>query len=152
MLGAALAGGLVAVIGPANALVVDAASFGVSALLLAWAMPAKTREVASDEEVDPAPYLEQLRQGWRFLRSDRVLVGITVMVSLTNLLDLAWAAVLVPVWGLENGGAALRSAPCSRPSPAPPRSGRWSPRPRPTGCPATRRTSSASWSLASPGS
>ena len=37
MLGAAFAGGLVAVIGPANALVVDAASFGVSALLLAWA-------------------------------------------------------------------------------------------------------------------
>ena len=46
MLGAALAGGLVAVIGPANALVVDAASFGVSALLLAWAVPARTRQVA----------------------------------------------------------------------------------------------------------
>ena len=92
MLGAALAGALVAVIGPANALIVDAASFGVSALLLAWAIPAKTRAVASDEDVDPAPYVEQLREGWRFLRSDRVLVGITVMVSLTNLLDLAWAA------------------------------------------------------------
>jgi MFS family permease len=105
MLGAALAGGLVAVIGPANALIVDAASFGVSALLLAWAIPAKTRAVASDEDVDPAPYVEQLREGWRFLRSDRVLVGITVMVSLTNLLDIAWAAVLVPVWGLDNGGA-----------------------------------------------
>jgi MFS family permease len=114
MLGAAVAGGLVAVIGPANALVVDAASFGVSALLLAWAIPARTRPVASDadtdEEADPAPYVEQLREGWRFLRSDRVLVGITVMVALTNLIDLAWSAVLVPVWGLEHGGAAAVGA------------------------------------------
>ena len=41
------------------------------------------------EEDDDAPYVEQLRAGWRFLRGDRVLVGITVMVALTNLLDLA---------------------------------------------------------------
>jgi MFS family permease len=106
MLGAAIAGGLVAVIGPANALVVDAVSFGVSALLLAWAIPARTRAIHSQEDTDPAPYLEQLREGWRFLRGDRVLVGITVMVALTNLLDLAWSAVLVPVWGIEHGGGA----------------------------------------------
>ena len=109
LLGAALAGVLVAAIGPANALVVDAASFGVSALLLAWAIPARTKAVApdpSDEEADPATYLEQLREGWRFLRSDPVLVGITVMVSLTNLIDLAWSAVLVPVWGIRQGGGA----------------------------------------------
>jgi MFS family permease len=110
MLGAAVAGTLVAVIGPANALVVDAASFGVSALLLAWALPVRAQPAhaeaaGSGEEADPAPYVEQLREGWRFLRGDRVLVGITVMVSLTNLIDLAWSAVLVPVWGLEHGGA-----------------------------------------------
>jgi MFS family permease len=39
-----------------------------------------------------------------------VLVGITVMVALTNLIDLAWAAVLVPVWGLAHGGAAAVGA------------------------------------------
>ena len=110
MLGAAVAGGLVAVIGPANALVVDALSFGGSALLLAWAIPGPARPVASDEETDPASYVERLREGWRFLRGDRVLVGITVMVALTNLIDLAWSAVLVPVWGLEHGGAAAVGA------------------------------------------
>ena len=78
--------------------------------MLAWAIPARTRPVASDEEADPASYVEQLRQGWRFLRGDSVLVGITVMVALTNLIDLAWAAVLVPVWGLEHGGAAAVGA------------------------------------------
>ena len=118
MLGAALAGGLVALIGPTNALIVDAASFGVSALLLAWAVPGRTRQASTDQDIDqerqgdadPATYLEQLREGWRFLRGDRVLVGITVMVALTNLIDLAWSAVLVPVWGLEHGGAAAVGA------------------------------------------
>jgi MFS family permease len=109
MLGAALAGGLVAAIGPANALLVDAASFGGSALLLARAVPSSTRPVV-EADADPAPYAEQLREGWRFLRGDAVLVGITVMVALTNLIDLAWAAVLVPVWGLANGGAAAVGA------------------------------------------
>ena len=110
MLGAVVAGGLVAAVGPANALLVDAASFGLSALLLAWAIPARTRVVAPDGSAvdgeDDAPYLERLRTGWTFLRGDRVLVGITVMVALTNLLDLAWAAVMVPVWGVEQGGGA----------------------------------------------
>jgi MFS family permease len=104
MLGAALAGGLVAAIGPANALLVDSVSFGGSALLLAWAVPGRTAMVV-EADPDPAPYTEQLREGWRFLRRDAVLVGITVMVALTNLIDLAWAAVLVPVWGLAHGGA-----------------------------------------------
>jgi MFS family permease len=105
MLGAALAGGLVALVGAANALLVDAATFGVSALVLAWALPAGTR-AEDDPERDDAPYVEQLREGWRFLRSDPVLVGITVMVALTNLLDLAWSAVMVPVWGVERAGGA----------------------------------------------
>ncbi|HEX5086671.1 MAG TPA: MFS transporter [Nocardioides sp.] len=105
MLGAAVAGTLVAVIGPANALVVDAVSFGASALVLSWAIPARTRPM-TDSHADPTPYAVQLREGWRFLRRDRVLVGITVMVALTNLLDLAWSAVLVPVWAVHNGGGA----------------------------------------------
>jgi MFS family permease len=105
MLGAVVGGGLVAAVGPANALVVDAASFGLSAVLLAWAVPRRTAPVAAEDD-DAAPYVEQLREGWRFLRRDPVLVGITVMVSLTNLIDLAWSAVLVPVWAVEGGGGA----------------------------------------------
>jgi MFS family permease len=109
MLGAAFAGALVATVGPANALLVDAASFGVAAAGLLWAIPARAL-ARHDAEADPAPYVEQLREGWRFLRQDRVLVGITVMVAITNLIDLAWSAVLVPVWGLAHGGAAAVGA------------------------------------------
>ena len=53
-----------------------------------------------------AGYLAQLREGWDFLRGDRVLLGIAVMVALTNLIDIAWATVLVPVWAKETGGGA----------------------------------------------
>ncbi len=101
--GAAFAGVLVAAIGPAQALVVDAASFGVSAAVLALTAPRRTRVPEVEE---PTTYLTQLHQGWDFLRRDKVLVGIVAMVATTNLLDAAYAAVLVPVWAQESGGGA----------------------------------------------
>jgi len=110
LLGAGLGGLLIAAVGPADALLIDAASFGVSALVLAWAtagLAARDHETGeSGESGGPSSYVTQLRQGWTFLRGDRVLLGITVMVSLTNLLDAAWASVLMPVWSLEPGRGA----------------------------------------------
>ena len=58
MLGAAFAGGLVAVVGPANALVVDAVSFLLSAAVLAWSttslgkVPARSADAETDVEAD----------------------------------------------------------------------------------------------------
>ena len=106
--GAALAGVLVVALGPANALLIDAASFGVAALVLLWAtagLPEAEQPVEEDDATG-LPYLQRLREGWRFLRGDPVLLGITVMVSITNLLDAAWTAVLMPVWAVESGGGA----------------------------------------------
>jgi len=105
MLGTAAAGGLVAWLGAAEALVVDALSFGLSAAVLAWATSA-LRPVRTEDADDPTPYPARLREGWTFLRGDRILLGIAVMVSLTNLLDLAYAAVLVPVWAEATTGSA----------------------------------------------
>lgn len=114
MLGAALGGLLVAGLGAAQALVVDAASFGLAALVLAWATrswdpPGSARLPGSPSAAahrDRASYAAQLTAGLAFLRGDRVLIGITVMVALTNLLDAAWSTVLVPVWAVESGGGA----------------------------------------------
>lgn len=106
MVGAGLAGLLVAGLGAQNALFVDALSFGLSAIVLAWATvgvgtPAPT-------EAESAPYGQQLREGWDFLRRDPLLLGISVMLAITNLLDVAWATVLMPVWSVESGeGAAV---------------------------------------------
>jgi MFS family permease len=48
-------------------------------------------------------YLCELGEGWRFTRRDPVLMGIGVMVAITNLLDQAWSVVLVPVWARDSG-------------------------------------------------
>lgn len=108
LIGFAFAGALVAAIGPVQALVVDAVSFGLCALLTAWATRGLGGPVPVDPEQvgTPVRYAEQLRDGWRFLRGDRVLLGIAVMVAFTNLVDLAWSAVLIPVWARETGGGA----------------------------------------------
>jgi MFS family permease len=113
MVGAALAGGLVATIGPADAVVVDAASFGVCAVVLM----ATTRGLHQAPRADapgrvapfPRPeetrtsYVAELREGWSFLRHDAVLMSLSVMIAVTNLLDLAWSAVLMPVWAHDSG-------------------------------------------------
>ncbi|HET8560542.1 MAG TPA: MFS transporter [Marmoricola sp.] len=120
-LGAAFAGGLVAVVGPANALALDAASFAVSALVLLVAtrgLPrflhagaGSTAGAGARRPGRSAPgarprreaYFSELREGWDFLRRDPVLVGICAMVATTNLLDQAYAGLLVPVWGRQSG-------------------------------------------------
>lgn len=101
--GAAFAGILVAAVGATQAIVLDAASFGISALVLALTAPRTARRAETEEA---GSYLGRLREGWDFLRRDKVLVGIVVMVATTNLLDAAYTTVLVPVWAKESGGGA----------------------------------------------
>jgi MFS family permease len=101
--GSVLAGVLVAGIGAADALLVDACSFGVSALVMLWATAGLPRVEA---ERDPLPYPAQLHQGWDFLRGDRLLLGISVMVALTNMIDAAFTSVLMPVWAVRSGHGA----------------------------------------------
>ncbi|MGY4770981.1 MFS transporter [Kribbella sp. CWNU-51] len=51
-------------------------------------------------------YAMELRAGWRFLRGDAVLMSLGVMVAVTNLLDMAWSSVLLPVWARDSGAGA----------------------------------------------
>jgi MFS family permease len=105
MIGAAIAGGLVATVGAANAVAVDAVSFGVCAVLLL--VTTRSLEQRGLDRLDrretPTSYVDDLREGWRFLRRDAVLMSLCLMVAVTNLLDLAWSAVLLPVWAHESG-------------------------------------------------
>lgn len=100
--GAALAGVLVVAVGPATALLVDAASFGVAALLIALTAPRRLHTASDDADGDLG-YLDRLRSGWRFLRRDKVLVAIVGMLAVTNMLDQAFTVVLVPVWARSGG-------------------------------------------------
>lgn len=102
MLGAPLAGLLIALLGPADVLVVDAVTFLASAALIRTRVP----DVAG-EPAEESGYLQTLRAGVALLRADRLLLGITVMVCVTNLLDAAWAAVLLPVYAREVLGSSV---------------------------------------------
>lgn len=104
--GAALAGLIVAAIGPTSALALTAGGFLVGATIIAAGVPRQVIPVAQRPAGDARPgasYLTDLRIGWRFLRMDPVLVGITLVVALANLLDQSYVAVLVPVWAQQTG-------------------------------------------------
>ncbi|WGX97053.1 MFS transporter [Nocardioides sp. L-11A] len=105
LVGAAVGGGLVALLGPATALLVDAGSFLACALVLA----VSTRGVGGPVSERTAPaerssYLAELRGGWLALRHDPVLLGMMVMVAVTNLLDQGYSSVMLPVWAERAGG------------------------------------------------
>ncbi len=100
MIAPALAGVLITAVGPITALFVDAASFAACAVLIAvWA----PRRHMSDEEAGEGSYLRRLHAGWRILSHDPLLRAITIMVCITNLLDAAAGAVLIPVWIRDSG-------------------------------------------------
>lgn len=95
----ALAGVIIGAIGPAMALIVDAASFLVCAALIAAFIP----RLATAPPAETESYLVRLRSGWQFLVREPLLRAIVVMVCLTNLLDAAYSSVLLPVWILDSG-------------------------------------------------
>lgn len=108
-IGAAIAGTLVAMIGPAPALIINAITFGASALVVGLFIASKAKPATSPQQEEKAgSYLTEFTAGWHFLRRDPVLVGIVIMVAATNLLDQGYATVLLPVWANDSGhGAAI---------------------------------------------
>ncbi|WP_241984748.1 MFS transporter [Cryobacterium adonitolivorans] len=112
LIGASVAGLLVALVGPMAALFVNAATFAVSALLT-WvfvaAMPAATRQPACPDRSD-APrttYWADLAEGFRFVIHDPLMRLIVGLVLITNLFDAARGATLLPLYANDRlGGAA----------------------------------------------
>ncbi|HEX6009653.1 MAG TPA: MFS transporter, partial [Actinomycetota bacterium] len=90
--GAPLAGVLIAATGATNVLWINAASFLVSAALVAMGVPRPAVECAPRK----ASYRRELREGYAFLRADRTLAVLVFIVSLTNLFD-AVAMIALPV-------------------------------------------------------
>jgi MFS family permease len=95
MLGAVLGGVLIAVLGAANVLFVDAATFAVSALLFVLFVPRPERR--PDEE-PRGRYAHELREGFAFMWRTPIVRAIVAMVVVTNMLDAAMGGVLLPVY------------------------------------------------------
>ncbi|WP_432111476.1 MFS transporter [Streptomyces sp. YPW6] len=108
MVGAALAGLLIALVGAETVLLLDAATFGLSALLVG----AGVRGVrAAEPRRTQAPvslraYGTELREGYAHVLGNRLLLAVVVMVMFMNGTDQGWNAVLLPVHAeAELGGA-----------------------------------------------
>lgn len=100
LLGPPAAGLLITAFDATAVLLLDAASFAIAAVLVAMLVP------SGEAERRPEPYLRALRAGWRFIGRDRLVLGLAVMIFVTNLLDQAYTAVLAPVWAREVAGSA----------------------------------------------
>ncbi len=119
MVGAPVAGLLIAAIGAPNLLFVDAATFLLSATVVALFVPRPPRK-----ERERGNYLEDLRTGYAYIRGDATIRSIVVICLLTNMLDAGFGSVFLPVhservlgspkaFGLiigVSGGAALAGA------------------------------------------
>jgi MFS family permease len=88
--GAPLAGLLIAVLGAEHVLWFDAATFAVSAGLVAFAVPTAARS----GEGAATDYVTDLKEGFAFVVRDRALLAIIVTVGLTNFIGLIVTAVL----------------------------------------------------------
>jgi MFS family permease len=84
IIGPAIAGVLIAGVGPGWALAVDAATFAVSALLLA-----RLRLPEREARAEPASFLTDLREGWGMFRS---LTWVWTFVAAAAIGNLAWGA------------------------------------------------------------
>ncbi|MEH0843946.1 MFS transporter [Micromonospora sp. CPCC 205711] len=94
LFGAVLGGLLIDWVEVTRAIWIDAATFAVCALLIGVLVhpPAST---------EPAPresYLRALRGGFAYLRTDRVLLTMLVVVSALNMFANASVAVYIPLW------------------------------------------------------
>lgn len=99
LLGMPLAGLLIGITSAPTVLVVDGISFGVAAVVIGACVPlAAQPDVDDAEPMTPRRYVHELAEGARFLRADRLLLGIVTMVAVTNLVDQALISVLLPVW------------------------------------------------------
>ncbi|MEX1157597.1 MAG: MFS transporter [Thermomicrobiales bacterium] len=111
MVGAPLAGILIATIGTSNLLWIDAVSFGVSAAVLATAVPGKVavraREQAAGATSALCGYLGEVAEGFRFIRQDGLIFWLAVSFSLGGLLAEPVYSVIMPVYAKEVYGNAL---------------------------------------------
>jgi MFS family permease len=123
LVGAPLAGLLIAVMGTASVLWIDALSFFISTALVALliAAPRARRErhvraracgccgtpAARPKDAPRGRYLDELLDGLRFMRRDTLILAIVITVMVTNFLDAAFGGVILPVYVSQVFGSAL---------------------------------------------
>jgi MFS family permease len=105
VLGPSAAGLLVSTVGPAETLYLDALTFWCSAVLVLLFVPHASMPVRQSAE----PFLREMREGISYIRAKPALRVMLGTLSVTNLIDEAFAPVLFPVYALAvlNDAASL---------------------------------------------
>ncbi|MFP5352643.1 MAG: MFS transporter [Actinomycetota bacterium] len=104
LIGPPIAGVLIATIGTANVLWVDAATFLVSIALVALVVPSEKVTRTPEQEL---PYLESLKEGLAFVFRDRLLLVVILSVTVTNILDAVIGMVILPAYFNRIYGSAV---------------------------------------------
>jgi predicted MFS family arabinose efflux permease len=112
MLGAGVAGTLVALFGPVNALYANAVCFALAIVLTLALVPRDGPRSNSAAEGELAPgrgYFAQLAEGLRFVIRTPLVRAVVILVVITNTVDAAGFTVLKPVYAAGQGddGAVL---------------------------------------------
>jgi MFS family permease len=106
LVGAPLSGLLIALIGTENVLWLDAASFFISAGIIAVTI--QVHQPLGQEPKEPGGrYFDELREGLRFIFNDKLMLAIVVMIMATNFLDAVFGGVVQPVFVKQVYGRAL---------------------------------------------
>ncbi|HQX15851.1 MAG TPA: MFS transporter [Anaerolineales bacterium] len=106
LVGAPLAGLLIALVGTENVLWLNAASFFISAGIIAVTIRVH-KPVTHEEKESGGKYFDELREGLRFIYNDKLMLAIVIMVMLTNFLDAIFGGVVQSVFVKQVYGQAL---------------------------------------------
>lgn len=107
LVGSPLAGVLIAAFGAANVLLLNAATFVVSAALVALLVPSPERPAQeilageaprADRAADAPGYLAELSAGMRFVQGSPLVLSVLLVVTFVNLLDEPLVSVVLPVY------------------------------------------------------
>ena len=103
--GAPLAGLLIVFAGPVNVLWIDAGTFVFSAAAIAFGVPPRATTRHEPKEGAGTSYLTEIKEGFAFLYDRRALFVLTVVITVTNMLD-AVGIVALPVYASRIYGTA----------------------------------------------
>lgn len=145
LVGAPLAGVLVAVLGTHNVLWLDAASFVISSALVFLAVPsAAPRPKQSQAQ---SAYFGELMVGLRFIAREPLIRAIVITIMITNFLDSQLFSVIMPVYSKSTYESAVNLGLISPPLAQARSSARSYLPPSVIGCPGARPSSAGlSWS------
>jgi MFS family permease len=105
MVGALLAGALIAYIGTKNVIWIDAISFAISGLIVWICVPALRIHIQPISE--ERRYLADVREGIEFILHDRLLLAMVLIVVVTNFIDTPLLGVVYPVYFQRIFGSAV---------------------------------------------